>query len=68
MKRDKIRVVKVTGSPYEMGYQHGEQYREEIRHYAKERVHLVANGTWSGKHQITEAEVIAAFAAGQQPD
>ncbi len=59
MKRDKIRVVKVTGSPYEMGYQHGEQYRDEIRHYAKERVDLVANGTWSGKHKVIPAEVIA---------
>ena len=59
MKRDKIRVLTVSGSPYERGCQHGEAYRDEIRHYAKERVELVVGGLWSGNFKPTYDEVVA---------
>lgn len=48
MKRDKIRLLKVSGTPFELGYQHGAAYREEIQRYTAERVALVQGGAWSG--------------------
>ncbi len=43
-----IRVLPLNGSPYEMGVQHGQAYREDIRRYTNERVNLVCEGKWSG--------------------
>ena len=57
MKRPPIRVLDVTGSPEAMGVAHGRAYAEEIRHYTRERVDLVASGLWSGG-PITEGEVL----------
>ncbi|MEM7331656.1 MAG: C45 family peptidase [Chloroflexota bacterium] len=54
----KIRVVKTSGTPFEMGYQHGMAHREDIIRYTKERVHIVCGGLWSG-HQLEPEEVIA---------
>ncbi len=53
----KIRVVKTSGSPFDMGYQHGLSHREDIIRYAKERVQIVCGGLWSG-HQLEPGEVI----------
>ncbi|MDX1521208.1 MAG: C45 family peptidase [Anaerolineae bacterium] len=58
MNRDKIRVLTVSGAPYDLGYRHGQAYREEIRHYAAERVALVMEGKWSGNHQLSRAQVL----------
>lgn len=44
----KIRVLKAGGTPYEIGYQHGRTYRDDIRRYTVERVQLVCSGLWSG--------------------
>ncbi|MCA9918075.1 MAG: hypothetical protein KC445_08990 [Anaerolineales bacterium] len=44
----KIRVLKASGSAYEIGYEHGRSYRNDIRRYTKERVQLVCGGLWSG--------------------
>lgn len=55
---NKIRLLTVTGTPYEMGYQHGVAYREDIRRYTAERVGLVCSGRWSG-HELPRAEVLA---------
>lgn len=53
----KIRLLKTAGTPYEIGFQHGTMYRDDIRRYTKERVHLVCGGLWSG-HELTPEEVI----------
>lgn len=58
MKRGKIRVLSVGGTAYDMGWTHGEQYREEIRRYAAERVALVEEGQWSGKRPLTRQQVL----------
>lgn len=58
MKRDKIRVVEISGTPYEMGHQHGTAYRDDIRRYAHERVELVAAGQWTG-HTLSTEQVLA---------
>ena len=52
MNQNKIRVLKLKGTPYEMGAHHGQLYREEIRRYAAERVALVQAGQWSGQVQL----------------
>jgi len=57
MKRDKIRVVELSGTAYEMGQQHGTAYPQEIRRYAHERVELVAAGQWTG-HKLTTDQVL----------
>ncbi|MEM7114295.1 MAG: C45 family peptidase [Chloroflexota bacterium] len=59
MKQGKIRVQTLQGTPFEMGFQHGQAYKNEIRHYAEERVSLVQSGTWTGGQQITRQEVLA---------
>lgn len=55
--RPPIRVLDAAGSPAQIGRAHGTAYAEEIRHYAAERVRLVASGLWSGG-PLTEAEVL----------
>ena len=55
---DKIRVVKIQGTPYEMGYQHGQLYRKEICEMAAERVHLCSDPQWTGR-ELSQAEVLA---------
>ena len=58
MKRSKIRTVKLSGTPYDMGYSHGQAYRDDIIRYAKERVSIVCEGTWSGG-TMARADVLA---------
>ncbi len=48
MQRPPIRHVDLAGSPEAMGDAHGRAHAEEIRHYADDRVELVAAGLWSG--------------------
>ena len=55
----KIRVLEVSGSYYDMGYAHGRAYHDEIHHYATERVHLVCEGKWSGRQELSRDEVLA---------
>ncbi len=58
MKDQPIRVLELTGSPYQMGFQHGRTYREEIIRYTAERIDLVCGGQWSG-HELPRDEVLA---------
>lgn len=58
VSQNKIRVLNLKGTPYEMGYQHGQVYREEIRRYTAERVALVQAGQWSGQVELSRAEVL----------
>lgn len=48
MQRPPIRHLDLAGSPEAMGDAHGRAHAEEIRHYARDRVELVAAGLWSG--------------------
>jgi isopenicillin-N N-acyltransferase like protein len=54
----KIRVLTLTGNPYEMGREHGRVYRDDIRRYTEERLRLVGNGQWSG-HVLPQADILA---------
>ncbi|WP_420643801.1 C45 family autoproteolytic acyltransferase/hydolase [Candidatus Leptofilum sp.] len=56
--KKKIRVLKASGTPYEVGFAHGRSYPNEIRHYTKERVQLVCDGLWSGG-PLPREEVLA---------
>lgn len=58
MEKNKIRLLKLTGTPYEMGLQHGRAYRDDIRRYTEERVELVCAGQWSGG-AVPREEVLA---------
>lgn len=44
-----IKTLQLTGSPYEMGYAHGEAFRDLIREYTAERVHLSGSSKWAGR-------------------
>ena len=37
---DQIRVIKLAGAPYQMGYAHGERFLDEIQDFTLERVQL----------------------------
>lgn len=57
MTRPPIRILDAAGPPSEVGRAHGEAYADEIRHYTRDRVALVASGLWSGG-PIPESEVL----------
>lgn len=44
-----LRVLKLSGNHYEMGYQHGQAYAKEIREITDERIHLSCDETWTGR-------------------
>ncbi|MFW5691314.1 MAG: C45 family autoproteolytic acyltransferase/hydrolase [Chloroflexota bacterium] len=44
-----LRILELAGSPYEMGYQHGRAYAEDIRKLTEERVHLCSDEAWTGR-------------------
>ncbi len=44
----KIRVLEISGTPREMGRQHGQAYAEDIRRLAEERVRLSSDPIWTG--------------------
>ncbi len=46
--RPAIRTLDLVGSPEAIGAAHGAAFADEIRHYASDRVALVASGLWSG--------------------
>lgn len=54
---NKIRVLELSGSHYDMGYQHGLTYAEGIRHFAEERVKLSASPLWTGQ-ALSRSEVL----------
>ena len=45
-----LRVLKLSGTPYEMGYQHGMTYADDIRKLTEERLHLSCDSTWTGRN------------------
>lgn len=54
----KLNVLKLTGTPYDFGYQHGLAYRDAIHHFTEERVHLSSDPNWTGA-TLSRAEVLA---------
>jgi hypothetical protein len=52
-----IRRLLLAGRPGALGEAHGARFREEIRRYADERVHLASNGSWAG-HAATREDVL----------
>ena len=44
-----LRILELSGTPYEMGLQHGRAYRDAIRELAAERVALCCDPTWTGR-------------------
>ena len=53
-----IRVIELTGSPYEMGLAHGKRFHDEIHMFTEERVRLCQDPNWTG-HSLSRAAVIA---------
>ena len=54
----RMRVLEVSGSFYDMGYQHGKQYYDAIHMFTEDRVHLCGDPNWSGR-DMTRDEVLA---------
>ena len=55
---NRIRVIKLAGTPYEMGYAHGQRFHDEIHMFTEERVRLSQEADWTG-HNLSRAAVIA---------
>jgi isopenicillin-N N-acyltransferase-like protein len=49
-----IRRLALCGSPRQLGAEHGRAFRDDIRRYADERVHLASNGSWAGREATRE--------------
>lgn len=45
-----IRVLELNGSHYEMGYQHGQAFADEIRAVTDERIQLSSDEAWTGRN------------------
>ena len=50
--------LKLSGTPYEMGKQHGKAFRDQIRAYTAERVHLSGTSSWAGR-ELSRRDVLA---------
>ncbi|MCY3833990.1 MAG: C45 family autoproteolytic acyltransferase/hydrolase [Chloroflexi bacterium] len=59
---NKICVIQLSGSPYQMGYAHGERFRDEIRVFTEERVRLCRSIEWTGRELSREAVIALAEA------
>lgn len=56
----KIRMLELAGSPYEIGFAHGKAYADEIALLTEERMHLSSDPFWTGGRSVTHADVVAA--------
>ncbi len=54
----KLRLLEVSGSPFEMGRQHAATYAQEIRELTEDRLQLSSNKNWTGK-ELSRQEVLA---------
>ena len=52
-----IRVLELAGSPYDMGFAHGQRFAADIRAFAEERVRLSGDARWVG-HNFAADEVL----------
>ncbi len=53
-----LRVLKISGSPHEMGFQHGRMVTDAIRELAEERLCLSTEEAWTGR-TISREEALA---------
>ncbi|GAB4518975.1 MAG: C45 family autoproteolytic acyltransferase/hydolase [Anaerolineae bacterium] len=53
-----IRILKLSGSHYDMGYQHGTAYADDIREITEERIRLCSEETWTGR-SLPREQVLA---------
>lgn len=56
MKR--IRVIELSGSAYNMGWQHGKRFHDEIHMFTEDRVRLCQDPNWTG-HSLSREAIIA---------
>ncbi len=56
MKR--IRVVEISGSAFDMGWQHGKRFHDEIHMFTEDRVRLCQDPNWTG-HSLSREAIIA---------
>jgi isopenicillin-N N-acyltransferase-like protein len=56
---NKVRVLRVSGTPYELGYTHGKAFTQEIGALTEERLHLSCDPFWTGGQGATLDEVLA---------
>ncbi len=54
----KLRVLELSGTPFEMGYKHGQAFKEDIVAFTHERVKLSGDPKWSGQ-DLSRQEVLA---------
>ncbi len=55
---NRIRVIELAGSHYEMGWSHGVRFRDEIHMFTEERVQLSQDPNWTG-HNLSRESVLA---------
>lgn len=53
-----LRVLELSGSHYQMGFTHGQAYRDAIREYTEGRIRLAMSDSWTG-HALSREEVLA---------
>jgi isopenicillin-N N-acyltransferase-like protein len=54
----KIPVLKLSGTPYDMGYHHGLAYADAIRFLTADRLHLSNNPHWTG-YELPRPQILA---------
>jgi isopenicillin-N N-acyltransferase like protein len=59
----RLRVLRVSGEPYALGYAHGQAYAKEIGELTEERLRLSCDPFWTGGQKATPDEVVALGAA-----
>ena len=55
---NRIRVIKLAGTPYDMGFAHGQRFHDEIHLFTEERLRLSQDADWTG-HSLSRQAVIA---------
>ncbi|MEM6428058.1 MAG: C45 family peptidase [Deinococcota bacterium] len=53
-----LRVVRLAGTPTEMGRQHGEKFASDIQVFAQDRLELAMENAWTGR-KLSESEVLS---------
>lgn len=54
----KMRLLEISGAPFEMGRQHGAAYAEAIRELTEDRLRLSSNSNWTGKN-LSRPDIVA---------
>jgi isopenicillin-N N-acyltransferase-like protein len=59
---NRIPLIKLSGTPYEMGWQHGKRFHDEIHMFTAERVGLCGTLEWTGRELSRDAVIALAEA------